>query len=143
MNTWEELEGRREYLKRNAENETRSAYAYARYRTTGWGETTFDGCFEFGLTFIEEPFVNYGMALSDDGPDLDGKATRYPRAWGGVYRWKKNTNGFYTGAWMFTIVETQSYYIPTALTDPNYIIDHSFTFYGKATKYMPDYLAER
>lgn len=136
---WLNLESQRADTRRNNENSTRDANAYARFTTTGWGEIAFEECFEFGLTFIEEPYVACSMSLQDGDKLIEG---RFPRASGGVYRWKKNHRGYYVGAWLFVTVETSSPNIYTSELDPGYELDHSFIFAGMAMKDLPDYLAE-
>ncbi len=141
---WEDIEQRRHYLSRNAENTTRLAVAFTRFSTTGWGETSFEDCAEFGLVFIEMPFVTHSMSLTEDSPDLVD--TRFPRGSGGVYKWKRNTHGFYTGAYCFVTVATQDPFITVStegVNDPGYELEHHFTFHGLAMKYIPDYQAER
>jgi hypothetical protein len=136
---WAGLQQNREYLRRNAENATRHGYAYGKFNSTGWGEFAFPDCFEFGLTYTEEPYVAHSYSL--DGATLVN--TRFPRAFGGVYAWKQNNRGFYVGAWCFAVVDTRSPYIRTTVTkDPGYTLTHYFNFAGMAMKDLPDHLAE-
>lgn len=119
-----------------AENSIRLGWCHFKATSTGWGEFKIPECFEFDMTFIEEPNVTHGMSTNGDLL-VD---TRFPRAHGGVYRWKRNAKGFYQGAWLFVVVDTRSPYITTTLDDPGYSIDHYFTFAGTAIKDLPDHL---
>jgi hypothetical protein len=134
---WLGLQQHREYLRRNAENSTRHGYAYAKFDSTGWGEFAFPDCFEFGLTYTEEPYVSYSYSL--DGDSLVD--TRFPRSMGGVYRWKLNNRGFFVGAWCFVCVDSRSPFIATSEREPNYALRHYFSFAGMAMKDLPDHLA--
>lgn len=138
LGPFEAMEHRRQRIQQVDENSARLAKAFAMYDSTGWGEFTVPTVFDFGLTFVEEPSVSYGYAL--DGDTLVD--TRFPRCWGGVYKWKLDIKGFYTGAWVFFIVETQSSFIDTGEADPNYDINHYFTFEGVAYKDLPAYLLD-
>ena len=130
------MERRRQQVQQVNENSARLAQAFAMYDSTGWGEFTVQAVFDFGLTFVEEPVVAYCYAL--DGDTLVD--TRFPRAWGGVYKWKLDSKGFYTGAWVFFVVETRSSFIETSAAEPGYEINHYFTFTGIAYKDLPTYL---
>lgn len=122
------------------ENTARIASAYAFFDSHGWGEFAFPVMFDFGLTFIEQPCVGYAYAL--DGDQLVD--LRFPRSHGGVYRWRKDVRGYYTGAWCFVVVETRSPHnianVPAL--DPGYDLDHSFTFTGIALKDLPSDLLD-
>lgn len=135
---WQSFEQQRWTVEQHKENRARYASAYCRFNSTGWGEIAFPKCFEFGLTFTERPYVSYACSL--DGDQLVD--TRFPRSQGGVYKWKQDSRGFYTGAWCYAVVETQSPYIPTTEAEPKYSLEHDYTFNGLAFKALPDYLAE-
>lgn len=118
-----------------SENSARLAQAFGFFTTQGWGEFTFDKCYSFGLTFLEEPAIAYGYAIDGDAlVDL-----RFPRSWGFVYRWRTDSRGYYTGAWVGIVVDTRSAAdiagVPT--DEPNYSLDHTFTFTGVALKDLP------
>lgn len=136
--TWDNLEDHRRHLLQTQENSTRLAQAFAHFTTTGWGEWTMQNVARFDCTFIEKPTVAHGIAI--EGQDL--VATRFPRAWGGVYKWQINNKGFYVGAWCFFVVETQSLLIDTFELEPNYTLTHFFHFTGLATKDVPAHLME-
>lgn len=134
-NPWLDQQRQREWVNQHAENSGRLAQAWGVFDSKGWGEKAFKRCFNFDLSFIEPPVVAYGFEL--DGDTLID--TRFPRCSGGVYRYKTNSRGFYTGAWCFVTVSTQDYYVPLsgepeAAKDPKYDISHWFTFTGIALK---------
>jgi hypothetical protein len=131
----------RALVSQTRENSTRFAQAFGSFDTTGWGEVAFEDCFEFGLTFIEEPFPAYSFSVEleeNDDPLVD---TRFPRCSGGIWKWKRNKRGFYVGAWCLVTVESQSAFITTAEPEPDYPLRHFFTFSGKAMKDLPSHLA--
>lgn len=122
------------WRQRNNENVARLAVVRAQFSSAGWGEYDAEDMFEFGVSFLNEPTVGYGMAL--DGDTL--VSLRYPRCTGGVYRWQTNTKDHYTGAWCFFVVDTRS---PADIAgvpadSPNYDITHYFTFTGLAIKQL-------
>jgi len=136
------MEARRAEVNRHGENSPRLAQAWATFRTVGWGEKAFNNCYEFDLTFAERPFVSYGnVVITNRLQDVDEVLidTRFPRCWGGVYQWKQNAHGFYTGAWCYTVVESASPFIATTYEEPEYVIQHHFTFAGIGIKDLPDY----
>lgn len=142
MNSWLDMEKRRSEVNRHGENSPRLAQAWATFRTTGWGEKAFADCYEFDLTFAERPYVSYGsVVLSSTLTDVDEVLidTRFPRCWGGVFQWKQNARGFYTGAWCYTIVETQTPFIVAQYDEPGYTIQHHFQFSGLGIKDLPEY----
>jgi len=152
------LEQRRGMLEATRENSARYASAYVSFSTTGWGEFLAPDVQYFTTTFVKRPSVAH--AISIDGDTLvDG---RFPRVTAGVHKWLTNEQGFYTGAWLFFVVETvglQSqglYVMPTDSDgligtvnmpvpippDPDYTIIHDFTFTGVAMKAIPAHLLE-
>jgi len=83
--------------------------------------------------------VSYGMSI--DGDAL--VPTRFPRVTAGVYRWLQDTKGFYTGCWVFFVVDTQSSFIATTVTsDPGYDLIHDLSFTGIAAKILPAHLLD-
>lgn len=147
-NPWIDFERRRGDVNRHGENSPRLAQAWADYTTTGWGEVAFPDCFDFNLTFAERPFVSYSYKVirhqlsPDTYPELVDDVlvdTRFPRCHGGVYDWQMNSRGFYIGAWMFVTIQTQDPWITTTYPDPNYVIQHHFTFAAMGIKDLPDY----
>lgn len=136
------LEQRRQNLDAIRENTARLASAHLTFSTHGWGEFKLPEVAYFSCTFIEMPNVTTGVAL--DGDLL--VPTRYPRVTAGVYRWLQDVKGYYTGAWVFFVVDTRSPYIPVAATataDPGYDLIHYFHFSGIAAKILPAHLLDR
>lgn len=152
------LETRRSHLLSVAENSARYASSFITYKTTGWGEFLCDEAEYFTTTFVKQPSVSHSFSM--DGDTLvEG---RFPRVTAGVHKWIQDADGFYTGAWLFFVVETtgiqgrQTYVLPTSADgsvglvtapnpippDPNYEIVHSFTFTGVAMKSIPAHILE-
>jgi len=145
-NPWLEMERRRSEVNRHGENSPRLAQAWATFRTEGWGEKAFEDCFDFNLTFAERPYIQYGnvvisngLAASVEGADEILIDTRFPRCTGGVFQWRLNSRGFYTGAWCYVTVESASPFIATTFDEPNYVIQHHFQFSAIGIKDMPEY----
>lgn len=156
MPGFEALEQRRSQIHRDAENAARYASSFVSFKTTGWGEFVSPEAQYFTTTFVRRPSVSHCMSL-----DGDALVTgRFPRVTAGVHKWLTDVNGFYTGAWLFFVVETMgmqfqdAYVMPTSESesvgmvsmevpipaDPNYDILHDFTFTGIAMKAIPSHL---
>jgi len=105
--TWKALEGHRGKVAQIDENSTRAARFTARYTTTGLGVVTEQNVFAFDMAFLDMPTFNYGGALGD-GLDLPDATADYPTYQAGVYRWKINGDGYYTGAWCWFSVTAGS-----------------------------------
>lgn len=128
------MEQRRQHLDAIRENSARLAESQAFFSTHGWGEFKIPEVVRFNCTFIERPAVSSGLSI--DGDVL--VPTRFPRVTAGVYRWLQDTKGFYIGAWVFFVVDTQSPFITTTVSvDPGYDLIHDITFSGKAGKILP------
>jgi hypothetical protein len=133
------LEQRRGQLDAIRENSARLATAQLSFTTHGWGEFKLPEVAYFSATFIERPSVSYGMSI--DGDALI--PTRFPRVTAGVYRWLQDVKGFYIGAWVFFVVDTQSPFITTTVTsDPGYDLIHDLQFTGIAAKILPAHLLD-
>jgi hypothetical protein len=132
------FEQRRGHLDALRENSARLAECHVTFNTHGWGEFKLPEVTYFSCTFIEVPNIATGVAL--DGDSL--VATRFPRVTAGVYRWLQDAKGFYTGAWMFFVVDTQDGAIATAVDDPGYDLTHFFKFSGIAAKILPAHLLD-
>lgn len=122
------------------ENTARLASAYARYRSTGQGSKEFGRRADFGLTFIERPFVSYGCYIDTDelGDQLGlpgGADVPLPLVSGFVTDWDRDDRGFYVGAW----VGCRVYFPPTDLVgyDVEVEVQHHFTFQAIAIKDVP------
>lgn len=133
------LDEQRGELARHRENAARVAMAFARFETLGQGTLEFEERVDFGLTFIEEPFVSYGCQLDLDvlasaiGLE-DGATPPLPQSTGFVTEWDVDERGFYVGAWVAAAVFDATGLIPT---DVSVVIDHHFTFQAIAIKDIP------
>lgn len=127
-----DLERRRQLLGQIAENSSRLAFSFARYDTTGWGEMRCATAIEFDCVFRERPFVSSSSEI-DESTLVAGQ---FPRVTSGVCAWIRNSKGFYTGAWVYVVVDPGD---KTAQTIPNYVMSHHFIFAGIAIKDLPDY----
>lgn len=143
------FEQRRGQLDAIRENTSRLAFTQCSFTTHGWGEFKMPEVTYFTSTYITRPLVAHGVSI--DGDAL--VPTRYPRATAGVYRWLQDVKGFYTGAWMFFVVDTlavvnDSYGKPAFSEtlvdkDPGYDLIHDLTFSGIAIKALPSHLLEQ
>ena len=120
------------------ENGARLAWSYAKVSSTGWGEFRIPDMVRFSVSFVEEPFLTYGNYV-DSNVLVD---TRFPHALGGVYRWNTvvaaDGSLRWTGAWVYLVVETRGVQVTSVVpTDPNYQMEHHFTFAGIAIKDVP------
>lgn len=96
MMGWEEA--RRASLQRNAENKARMAFASGTFEVEGNGLAEFEDPIEFGLAFLERPFVSTGVNMDWEILDLE-EGTLPPHVTGYVFDWEVNEHGFYTAAW--------------------------------------------
>lgn len=157
---FEALEARRGQLDAIRENTSRLAVSQCSFHTHGWGEFKIPAATYFTSTFIDRPFISTGMSIRGDALI----PTRYPRVTAGVYRWVQDVKGFYTGAWVFFVIDTlgvtnQSVVDgtsglttvvpafpsvpPLAANDPGYDLIHDFSFIGIAIKALPSHLLEQ
>ena len=147
--SWDPLEDRRADIERNRENGARLAQAFAKFESIGQGVVEFAEVVDFGLTFIEEPYITYGSQLDMDDLgellDIPGGATPpLPLVSGYVTEWDQDERGFYVGAWVAArvyfpsqvAVEGESTMTPVPL-DTLVVIDHHFTFTAIAIKDVP------
>jgi hypothetical protein len=134
------LESRRQQIEQQRENAARLARAYVNTETTGWGEFIKPDVLEFGVTFLAEPTFTSGSILRGDSSGPTGQLVqgRYPRISVGVWRWQHDANGYWTGAYVFFVVETVGFqmtdgFMP-AEDDPAYTIAHHMVFEAVAFK---------
>ena len=137
---FEDLEYRRAEIERHRENSARLAQAFAKFQSTGQGSTEFVDVVDFGLTFIEEPFVSYGAQLDLDAlselMSVDPSVTpQMPLSTGYVTGWEQNDRGFYTGAWVAVTVHFAS--ASGVASTVNVHMQHHFTFTAIALKDVP------
>lgn len=142
---FEEQERRRSESLRHLENKGRLASVYARYKTTGSGTMTFSKRVDFGLIFIEEPFMSYGCSVdldeidnaSDSGPEDDNDDETYnlPQCTGFVTEWDQDERGYYRGA--YVAVSILPIGAGTELVEFVGDLRHYFTFAANAIKDFP------
>lgn len=121
---------RDKFVEQARENRARQAFSWGRYESVGWGEWSYPDVLEFGVTFVREPIVTYGYSV-EDSESLD----RLPMSTGGVFRWRQNDKGYYTGAHVFVVVD--QFVQPS--DNPDYasqlpLVVHSFMFTETAIK---------
>lgn len=106
INAWLDLEARRGHLEQHQENATRPGRAWATYKTTGVGSKVEEVVFPFESAFMPDylPIFHFGPVLDPDGDDLP--ADDPPRCTAGVYDWRLNARGFYTGAFCWFVVDS-------------------------------------
>ena len=122
------------------ENTARLASAYSGYESNGQGAIEFERRTDFGLTFIERPFVSYAAIIDLDalGDVLNidgGLVTPMPLVSGFVTEFDIDDRGFYVGAWVGARV-----YFPTTDAvplDAVVTVEHHFTFQAIAIKDVP------
>lgn len=155
---FEALQQQRAQVYRDAENAARYASSFVSFKTHGWGEFLSPEAQYFTTTFVKRPSVAHSFSL--DGDELvEG---RFPRVTAGVHKWLQDEQGFYTGAWLFFVIETMGLEFQRTLIlpqsesdsvgvatvpypvvpDPMYDIEHDFTFTGIAMKAIPAHLLE-
>jgi hypothetical protein len=141
---WEDfaLERRHGEQERHRENSGRLAMVYQRFETTGQGSFEFEERIDFGLTYVEEPFVAYGSYVDLDDLanllDLDNDtAPPFPVTSGHVTNWDQDENDFYVGAW----VGVRVYFPPgdevLVPIDALTVVRHHFSFQANAIKDVP------
>ena len=61
-----DIELRRAADARHHENRARLAWSWGRFDSTGSGSVEFEDAVDFGLTFIEQPYVSTGHSVDTD-----------------------------------------------------------------------------
>lgn len=141
-----DLERRESERRRVQENSGRMAEAFARFKSNGQGSIEFPERVDFGLTFIEEPYMSYGFKIDlDDLDDLleneaGTKTPPLPICAGGVTSWDQNDRGFYVGAWV--AVNVWFPYEGNVWPDLDVEIFHHYAFKAVAIKDVPVDLRE-
>lgn len=132
-----DLEDRRADIERHRENSARQAQAFAKFESIGVGSMEYEERVDFGLTFIEEPFVAFSSALDLDDVaevlDLNPEVqTPIPLVSGMVTEWDRDDRDFYVGAW----VAVQVYFLGGEDVG-ELAMTHYFTFQAIAMKDVP------
>lgn len=137
-----ELERRIAAKEATRENSARLAAAYGAYESTGQGSIVFERRTNFGLTFIEKPFVSYGSIIDLDAlgelldiPDTDD--VPIPLVTGVVIEWDLNDLGHYVGAWVGARVHFPSDLLVPVDPEVKVVVEHHFTFQAIAIKDVP------
>lgn len=124
------LESHRGRIEQTRENSGRLARSHGTWTTTGSGEMIVPDAFLFGVTFTQQPSVAYGCSMPEiEGESQELVAGSVPRANGGVHRWVRDRNGFYTGANVYFTVDFGYGGVPKV-----YTIVHSLVFTAVALK---------
>jgi hypothetical protein len=132
---------RRVDVERHKENGARMAAAYARVDIVGQGTSEVEEMIDFGLTFVEQPFVSFGSYLDvdliRDALDLDDDDDcPLPVVSGFVTRWDQDQNDAYTGAWVAVSVYFPPW-DPVVPTDFDCELAGHFSFTAIAIKDIP------
>lgn len=137
---FDRIETRRAEVERHRENRAREAKAFAKFESYAQGPLEFEQPIDFGLTFVDEPFITYGSQLDLDelGETLGvepGDTPTLPLTIGYVTEWDRDERGFYLGAWTAVRV-----WFPTqdaVPTETEVHVYHHFTFAAVAIKDVP------
>lgn len=137
------------------ENSARLAKSYAHWTTKGTGEFMVPTVFRFDVTFVQKPIFTYGAELIYPDDPVPGK---YPRTHAGVYEWLRgnppgNVDGdndddpnddlmYYTGAWVYFVVDIIGGGLTYKPPQPSYGICHHMAFEGIAIKDLPAHLLD-
>lgn len=95
------------------ENQARECAVWIRIETSGVGTKAHDKVFDFHVPFVTEPMMTQGSAVLNNPKPKDWYP---PQGTAGVIAWVRNSNGLYTGAKLWTKVETEP--ISTAFLIP-------------------------
>lgn len=139
------LDGIRSEQQRVAQAEQNSSrYAWVRIFATsvGAGEQIV-GPIAFPSPMLQRPFVSSGCEITRI-PDREH--WQIPSVTAGVYRWDRDDNGHYVGAWVFirVVSEPTDLYVDELTTEeqeaspPAWSIRHDLVFHGDAYKKLPD-----
>lgn len=120
------------------ENHGRLATVYSSYDSYGQGSIEIGDRVDFGLTFVEVPFVAHGAVCDADeirnvlGLD-DNDDPPYPVVSGHVTKWDTDEDGNYAGAWVAVTVQFLNYdYVSDPLAQIH--VEHHFHFTAVAIK---------
>lgn len=139
-------------LQRDAANKGGPAAAFCHVITRGEGSFSFARRIDFGLTFIEEPFMSFGSKIDIDDvidagfEELGGAGSstsgtqnipKLPQCTGYVTDYDRDDHGNYVGAWVAVMV-TYPYILGSSVAGDPVPIRHFFTFQAVAIKDLSD-----
>lgn len=132
MNLWVEVQQAQQRREAHRENGARDVNLYVTFQTEGSGQLI-SGEVTFELPFFREPTMLSGVALARLP---DETLYRLPSATAGVLRWVRNERGFYTGCFLFFVVECKAVegQSPTVPAKP--VLYHHLMFTGPSYKPM-------
>lgn len=135
---FEENIRRESELRRHRENQGRLATVNARCRTVGMGTIEYGEVVDFGLTFVEQPFVSSGCEIDLDAVrDAltlgDDEYPQLPQVTTYVTEWDQDDRNFYVGAYIGVVVEYPAGVDVTTEIE----IFHHLSFTGVAIKDIP------
>jgi hypothetical protein len=129
------------------------AQSYARVRTNRAGTRLVGKRIDFGCTFIQKPWVSYGVECSPEdveeagfevsGGSVGGSnageydAPRMPLSMGYVTDWDLDNKDHYTGCWVAVYVQFPAFTNSSGSAGP-IPMTHHFTFAGLALKDISD-----
>jgi hypothetical protein len=113
------------------QNSARPADSMIMFDSRSSGEIQHPDVLSFETTFVEEPVMSYGYRIDEEEGD-ELVVGQFPRCTGFVFDWRRNTKGFYLGAFVGVCID-----VPTGSETPSYFITHYFRFQGIAIKDLP------
>lgn len=138
-NLLDDLDKRRGQVEITQENRARLSQAYGSVISTGQGTFQFEDPIDFGITFIERPFVSDSHVIDlealADVLNVDPDLVPIPHSTGTVSHWDQDENDFYIGAWVTVKVSFDLSDLVDFSLSP--VIEHHFTFHGIAMKSIP------
>lgn len=122
---------------RHRENRGRLGHAYARFTTTGVGTFEFEDRVEFGMTFVERPFIATGYQIDVDAAEeaagTSASVYRLPLVTSYITEWDLTDRDHYIGCWVATVIYLPDY----EGASPQVRLHHDFTWSGIALKDVP------
>lgn len=124
-------EGRTEQRETQRENSARLAYSVHTVHSAGVGVFVLGQAVDFDVTFLERPIFTQGALVREGGVVEDWFP---PLGSASVTRWKRNTKGFYVGAWLTLEVRMVRVDGASAFDPPKVKMAHDVVFMGSAYK---------
>jgi hypothetical protein len=98
---WTDLAKLNLTIKSLQDAKARGASSLYTFATTGTGTVVPSSPFDFGISFLHEPAVLSGVSVTR----APATGWQLPRASAGVTRWVRNSQGLYTGAYLYFAVD--------------------------------------